>query len=167
MVSTGRLAAEKNQRVLVEALADLPSAHLALAGVGPEHDALLALADGLGVSERLHLLGEIPRNRIGDVLASGDVFVFASRTETFGLSVAEAALAGLPVVANDLPVLHEVLGDAAIYVDADEPGQMAAAIRALISDPARAAALAEKGRALGAKYSPAVMCRAYEELLAD
>jgi glycosyltransferase involved in cell wall biosynthesis len=167
MVSTGRLAAEKNQRVLVEALADLPSAHLALAGVGPEHDALLALADGLGVSERLHLLGEIPRNRIGDGLASGDVFVFASRTETFGLSVAEAALAGLPVVANDLPVLHEVLGDAAVYVDADEPGQMAAAIRALISDPARAAALAEKGRALGAKYSPAVMCRAYEELLAD
>ena len=165
VVSTGRLTAEKNQRVLIEALVDLPAAHLALAGVGPEYDALVNLADSRGVAERVHFLGEVSRHHIADVLAAGDVFAFASRTETFGLSVAEAALAGLPVVANDLPVLHEVLGEAAIYVDADAPGQMAAAITALISDPPRAAHLAAQGHALGDKYSPEVMCRAYEALL--
>jgi glycosyltransferase involved in cell wall biosynthesis len=165
VVSTGRLTVEKNQRALIEALVDVPAGHLALAGVGPERDALAALAASSGVGERVHFLGEVPRHRIADVLAAADVFAFASRTETFGLSVAEAALAGLPVVANNLPVLHEVLGDAAIYVDADAPGQMAAAINALMADPARASRLAAQGHALGDKYSPAVMCRAYEALL--
>lgn len=165
IVSTGRLTFEKNQQALVDALTGLPAVHLAIAGVGPEQDALLALATSLGVMDRVHLLGEVPRHRIAEVLAAGDVFAFASRTETFGLSVAEAALAGLPVVANDLPVLREVLGDAAIYVDADAPGQMAQAIERLMADPARAAALTAKGRSLGAKYSPSVMCQAYEELL--
>jgi L-malate glycosyltransferase len=165
IVSTGRLTVEKNQRALIDALVDVPGGHLALAGVGPQYDALAALAANRGVAERVHFLGEVPRQRIADVLAAGDVFAFASRTETFGLSVAEAALAGLPVVANDLPVLHEVLGEAAIYVDADAQGQMAAAINSLRTDPARAASLAAQGHALGDKYSPATMCRAYETLL--
>ena len=165
IVSTGRLTVEKNQRALIEALNDLPGVHLALAGVGPEHDALVGHAAGLGVTDRVHFLGELPRNAIADFLVAGDVFAFASRTETFGLSVAEAALAGLPVVANDLPVLREVLGDAAIYADADAPGQMAAAISELISNPARATSLATQGRALGSKYAPDTMRRAYEALL--
>jgi hypothetical protein len=42
---------------------------------------------------------------------------------------------------------------------------MAAAIRRLMDDPARAARLAAQGRALGAKYAPSVMCAAYEALL--
>ena len=42
---------------------------------------------------------------------------------------------------------------------------MAAAINALLTDPARAADLAGQGHALGDKYSPAAMCRAYEALL--
>jgi glycosyltransferase involved in cell wall biosynthesis len=165
VVSTGRLTVEKNQRSLIEALVEVPAAHLVLAGVGPEHDALVALAAKRGVAGRVHFLGELPRHRIAEVLAAGDVFAFASRTETFGLSVAEAALAGLPVIANDLPVLHEVLGDAAIYVDADAPGQMAAAINPVIADPTQAAQLAARGHALGDKYSPETMCRAYEALL--
>jgi glycosyltransferase involved in cell wall biosynthesis len=165
VVTTGRLAAEKNQRALIEALAELPGVHLALAGVGPEREALAAVAASREVADRVHFVGEVRHDRIADFLAAGDAFVFASRTETFGLSVAEAALAGLPVAANDLPVLREVLGDAAIYADAEAPGQMAAAIRRLMDDPARAAGLAAQGRALGAKYAPSVMCAAYEALL--
>jgi glycosyltransferase involved in cell wall biosynthesis len=165
-VSSGRFSKDKNQRALIEALATMPELHLALAGAGPEHDALLALAAERRVIDRLYLVGEVPPGRIFDFLAAGDVFAFASRTETFGLSAAEAAIAGLPVVANELPVLREVLGDAAIYADAERDGEMAAAIGRVMAQPALAARMRQAGQTLREKYSPAAMCRAYEELLA-
>lgn len=165
-VSSGRLTAEKNQAAIVRALPLLPEVHLALAGVGPERDALLALARSLGVAERLHLVGEVPRARVFEFLAAGDVYVFASRTETFGLAVAEAAIAGLPVVANALEVLHEVLGTAAIYVDADRAKVLASAIQRIRGDAELRSRLSAAGRSLAQRYSPATMTQSYEELLA-
>ena len=166
-ISSGRLTADKNHRVLVEALAALPDIHLGIAGVGPEQDALRQLAIERGLADRLHLVGEVPPERIFEFLAAGDLYLFPSRTETFGLAAAEAAIAGLPVVANDIPVLREVLGDAAIYVDAERPADVAAAIGRLAAEPHLAARLAAAGRALHDKYSPAVMSEAYDALLAS
>ena len=165
-ISSGRLTADKNQAALVDALAALPEMHLALAGVGPEHDALVARAERARVADRLHMVGEIAPERIFDFLAAGDLYGFASRTETFGLAVAEAAVAGLPIVANDIAVLHEVLGEAAIYAGADRPGEMAAAMGRVMREPDLAAQLSAAGRALAHRYAPAAMCRGYEELLA-
>lgn len=165
-VSTGRFSRDKNQMALVETLAAIPDLHLALAGVGPEQEALVTTARLYGAGERLHLVGELPSERMYDFLAAGDLFAFASRTETFGLSAAEAAIAGLPIVANGIPVLREVLGDAAIYADADAPGEMVAAITRVRTEPGLAAGLAAGGRRLAERYSPEAMCRGYEALLA-
>lgn len=167
LVSTGRLTLDKNHAPLVEALELLPAAHLALAGAGPEQQALLELAEQRGVVDRLHLVGEVQPARIFDFLASGDVFVFPSRNETFGLAAAEATIAGLPVVANGIPVLREVLGDAALFVDASQPSQLADAVRQVMSQPDLALRLAANGRALSDRFAPAAMCRRYEELLAS
>lgn len=164
-VSSGRLTAEKNQAAIIEALPALPDLHLALAGVGPEHDALVELARSRGVADRLHMVGEVPRARIFEFLATGDVYVFPSRTETFGLAVAEAAIAGLPVVANRLDVLREVLGDAAVYADADRRGELAAAIGRIRGSADLRTRLTEAGRSLAQRYSPATMTQSYEELL--
>ena len=109
LLNVGRLADQKNQGVLVRALACLPAARLVIAGDGPEHADYTALATTLGVADRLHLLGDVSRQDIADLLAAADVFVFPSVWETFGLAAVEAALAGLPVIAADLPVLREVL----------------------------------------------------------
>ena len=165
-MSSGRMTVEKNQAAIIAALPALPDVHLALAGVGPEHEALLALARSLGVADRLHMVGEVPRARIFEFLAAGDVYVFASRTETFGLAVAEAAVAGLPVVANRLDVLREVLGGAAIYVDADRLGELATAIGRVKADAKLRVELIDAGRALAQRYSPSAMTQSYEELLA-
>ena len=164
-VSSGRLTIEKNQAAIVRALPELPDVHFALAGVGPERDGLMELARAVGVADRLHLVGEVPRTHIFEFLAAGDVYVFASRTETFGLAVAEAAIAGLPVVANKLDVLREVLGSAAIYVDAERVHDLAAAIGRVKTDAALRGRLTEAGRALAQRYSPATMTQSYEELL--
>jgi glycosyltransferase involved in cell wall biosynthesis len=170
VISSGRLTPDKNQAALVEALATVPDIHLAIAGVGPEEGSLRELARARGVADRLHLVGEVPPSRMGEFLAAGDLFAFASRNETFGLSVAEAAVAGLPIVANTLPVLQEVLtsddGAAALFADAEHAEQVAAAISRIMAEPGLAAKLSAAGRRLGDRYSPAAMCAAYERLLA-
>lgn len=170
-VSSGRMAPSKNQIALVGALAHLPDIHVAIAGTGPERDALIALAENRGVAERLHLVGEVPPARIFEFLAAGDAYAFPSTTETFGLAAVEAAIAGLPVVASNLDVMREVLttedGEpAALFVEADAKG-MAEGLAGLIARPELAAELAAAGRRLREHYSPARMCAGYEALLSS
>ena len=83
-VSSGRLTQMKNQIALVGALAHLPDIHVALAGVGPERDALVDFAGSRGIADRLHVVGEVPTARIFEFLAAGDAYAFPSTTETFG-----------------------------------------------------------------------------------
>src|SRR5208282_4068620 len=109
LLNVGRLAAQKNQDVLIRALACLPQAHLVLAGAGPSDDSFHALAVTLGVDDRLHMLGQLPADDIANLYAAADLFVFPSTWETFGLAAVEAAMAGMPMVVADLPVLREVL----------------------------------------------------------
>lgn len=109
LVATGRLADQKNYAVAVEALPQLAGAHLVIAGDGPNHDALIGLAERLHVADRLHLVGPMDRAEIGNLFMAGDIYLFPSIWETFGLAGVEAAMAGLPIVASDLPVLREVL----------------------------------------------------------
>ena len=168
-VSSGRLAATKNQSALVGALAHLPGVHVAIAGTGPEREALVALAESRGVRQRLHLVGEVAPARIFQFLAAGDAYAFPSLTETFGLAAVEAAIAGLPVVASDLAVMREVLtapdgAPAALFVPPDAFG-MASGLAELIARPALALRLAAAGQRLKEHYSPAGMCARYEALL--
>lgn len=169
VLSSGRLAPSKNQSALVGALALAPGVHLAIAGTGPEEENLLALAETLRVRGRLHLLGEVPPARIFEFLAAGDVYAFASTTETFGLAAVEAAISGLPVVTGDLDVLKEVLTTveglpAALFVAPDAEG-IAGGLAELLSSPPLAAELSTAGLRLREQYAPEAMCAAYEALL--
>ena len=109
LVATGRLTDQKNHVVAVDALPLLPDAHLVIAGEGPNRAMLTRRASDLGVADRLHLVGNVDRPDLGRLLAAADIYLFPSVWETFGLAGVEAAMAGLPIVASDLPVLHEVL----------------------------------------------------------
>ena len=170
-ITTGRQNPSKNQIALVGALTRLLDLHVAVAGVGPERGRLVAFAAEHGVLDRLHLVGEVAYDRIHDFLKTGDVFVFPSTTETFGLSVVEAAIAGLPIIASDLPVLHEVLSTedgerAALFAPSNDAAGIAEALAAIAADPGLAQRLASAGRLLARKYSPETMCAGYEALLA-
>jgi glycosyltransferase involved in cell wall biosynthesis len=145
-----------------------PRWHLALAGQGQEQETLAALAQELGVSARLHLLGERSASEIAAFLAALDVFVFPSAVETFGLAAVEAAQAGVPVLANDLPVLREVLAvggeSCALFVDTADAAATAAAVRRLLEEPRLAASLSARGRRLAERYSLDAMVEAYANL---
>ncbi len=168
LLNVGRLTAQKNQDVLIRALACLPQAHLVLAGAGAKNDSFHALAVTLGVDDRLHMLGALSANDIADLYAAADVFVFPSIWETFGLAAVEAVMAGMPMVVADLPVLHEVLRadgcEPVAFVTPDDlEGWISAIARALAAAPASRVVTAF-ARALICKYSRQRMIESYLSL---
>jgi glycosyltransferase involved in cell wall biosynthesis len=103
MVTVGRLVARKATLKLLEALrrADRPKAHLLVVGDGPDAEPLRRAAAAAGLSERVHVVGQVSEARKLEALASADVFVSASQHEGFGLVFLEAMAFGLPVVCFD------------------------------------------------------------------
>ena len=131
-----RLAREKNIDLAISALAGLgdPGVHLILAGDGPERAALADAARSVGVEDRVHFLGHVPREQLPDLYASCDAFVFPSFTETQGLVLAEALVSSLPVVAVDTPQSRDVLEGHGILVSA-RPDAVARGLRETLSIP--------------------------------
>lgn len=168
LLSVGRLAAQKNQDVLIRALACLPQAHLVLAGAGLQMQAYHELAVTLGVDDRLHMLGALPPDDIADLYVAADLFVFPSTWETFGLAAVEAAMVGLPMVVADLPVLREVLradgGEPVTFVAPDDLEGWIAAIRTALATPPAPRAVASFARAMIRKYSRQRMIESYLSL---
>ncbi|AGL01430.1 glycosyltransferase family 4 protein [Desulfoscipio gibsoniae] len=103
LISVGRLAKEKNFSFIVKSFADINAAfqntRLILVGGGPEKDALVTLADRLGILEKVIFTGTLSKEEMAKAYNSAHIFVFASVTETQGLVVGEAKAAGLPTVA--------------------------------------------------------------------
>lgn len=143
--------------------------HLVLGGQGKDRARLEALAIALGAADRVHFVGELGAHDMGVFLAALDCFVFPSATETFGLAPVEAAQAGIPVVANDLAVLREVLAvngePCALFVDARDTQAFAAAVRRIFEDRALNAALSARGRQLTKRFPLDKMVDAYLKLI--
>jgi len=169
--SAARLHPLKHLDAAIRVLAQQPDWTLALAGQGPDEPRLRGLADQLGVSDRVQFVGEISPEQVANFLACLDVFVFPSLAETFGLAAVEAAHTGVPVVANDLPVLREVLSyqgtPAAMFVDASDTAAMAAAIARVLDDDALGAQLRHAGDGLKTRYSVDAMVDEYVRLIEE
>ncbi|WP_198370357.1 glycosyltransferase [Roseomonas rosulenta] len=147
LLAMGRLHRNKGFDIALRALAQLPSAHLSIAGEGPERPALQTLARELGVADRVAFLGW--RRDTGALLAAAEVFVCSSRHEPLGNIVLEAWSAGRAVVsvASQGPLELVTDGIDGVMVPPEDPGALAVAVARLLDDPARAAALGAAGRA--------------------
>ena len=103
LLHVGRMGKEKNIPFLLKAfkkiLKEEPGARLVIVGGGPEENTLQTLVKDMELGEYVRFTGLLPRNRVIDAYAGADIFVFASLTETQGLVLCEAKMAGLPLVA--------------------------------------------------------------------
>jgi glycosyltransferase involved in cell wall biosynthesis len=144
--SLGRLHAQKGYDVLLRALARLDGATAVIVGDGEERPALLGLAADLHVLDRLTLPGWYDEAR--QRLAGFDVFALPSRFEAFPLSIVEAMLGGLPVVASDVGSVSEAVidGKTGILVPPEDPVALAEALQRLADDPELRAAMGARGR---------------------
>jgi glycosyltransferase involved in cell wall biosynthesis len=127
------------------------------------------MAKSLGISDRLHFVGELFPGQVGAFLKALDVFVFPSLAETFGLAVAEAAQASVPVVANELEILREVLAvdgePCALLVDVNDPKAFARAVRRLLADSRLRETLCARGAQLSRRFSLDAMTHRYVALI--
>lgn len=111
VLAIGDLNDNKNHRVLVEAMAGLPvHVKLFIAGDGPLREELEALADRLGVADRVSLLGF--RSDVAALLNACDLFCFPSKREGLPVSLIEAMATGTPCLASSTRGCIDVLGDA-------------------------------------------------------
>ncbi|MEW6490735.1 MAG: glycosyltransferase family 1 protein [Thermodesulfobacteriota bacterium] len=149
LACAGRLAAEKNLPLLLEALRLLPRdlpCRLVLIGDGPLRPALEAdpaVRDG-----RLVLTGYRHGEELARAYASADLFVFPSVTETFGNVLLEAMASGLPAVAFPVSGPGDVVRDGqtgCLATEATAPA-LAAAVAALAADPLRRRVLGKAAR---------------------
>ncbi|MGY1735085.1 glycosyltransferase family 4 protein [Geodermatophilus sp. SYSU D00684] len=173
VLAVGRLHPQKGYDVLLDAAAALtrgaaggPAPLVAIAGDGPLQAELSAriAAQRLPVA----LLGR--RDDVADLLAAADLVVLPSRWEARSLTAQEALRAGTPLVATRTGGLPELLGDGAVLVPPGDAAALAGAVADLLADPARAAALAEAGRAQAAGWpdeaaTARTLTAVYRELL--
>ena len=101
LLSAGELNENKNHQIIIRALAKLnnPKVHYAIAGEGEKKEYLIGLANELGVSEQVHLLGY--RKDMPELNHTADVFCFPSIREGLPVSPIEAMACGLPIIAGD------------------------------------------------------------------
>jgi alpha-1,3-rhamnosyl/mannosyltransferase len=91
-------------------------------------------------------LGYVPEADMAGLNAGATVFAYPSLYEGFGLPVAQAMAAGVPVVTSSVSSLPEVAGDAALLVDPRSPGEIRAALARLLLSPALRLELGTRGR---------------------
>lgn len=116
LISISRLSKEKNIDFMLDGIHDLlqqgnRSFKLLIIGDGPERDRLQARITSLGLENHVLLPGSVPPEKIPLYCQLGDIFVFASRSETQGMVILEAMAAGLPVVVVRSSGIDDVVQD--------------------------------------------------------
>ncbi len=145
----GRLRAEKGVFDLVEALGRLQSEpwRLRVAGMG-ETERIARIASELGIMHRVTLLGHLPPEELADELERAQVAVLPSYEESFGLSVVESQLAGLPVIAYDAGAVGETCrdGETGWLVPTGDVDRLTDAVREALTDGEETARRGELAR---------------------
>ena len=142
LLSVGHLNEHKGHHLVIEALAELPDVSLVIAGSGPDHAKLEALAARLGLSHRVRLAGPVPQTELRTYYNAADLMVLASSREGWANVLLESMACGTPVVATSVCGTPEVVGAPAAgrLMRERSAGALVEAVRQLRADrPERAA----------------------------
>lgn len=149
----------KNLEGIIESLAALPASwhgDVHLIKVGQNFTpAQWDLIHRLGLGDFVHYLGELDVNDLVLLYNLSDVLLFPSLYEGFGWPPLEAMACGTPVVCSDRGSLKEVVGDAALIVDPDDPKAIAEGVERVLTDAELRQTLVARGieRAKGFKWA--------------
>jgi glycosyltransferase involved in cell wall biosynthesis len=157
----GRLTAQKELGLALEALATVDDVRLAILGDGPERQALERRAHELGLNGRVRFLGGGARDDVLRLFRAADAAILPSAWENFPHTVVEALAVGTPVVATAVGGVPEVVhdGENGLLVPPGDSDALAAAIRRLAGE-------SELRERLSAAAAPSVEPLAEERVLA-
>jgi glycosyltransferase involved in cell wall biosynthesis len=155
ILSLSRLVERKGVDTVIVALAGIPDAELVVAGGpagagfdrDPEVRRLRAEAERHGVSDRVRLIGAVPRDVVPQLLRSADVVACTPWYEPFGIVPLEAMACARPVVGSAVGGLLDTIVDGVtgIHVPPRDPARLAAVLAGLLADPQRRAELGKAG----------------------
>jgi glycosyltransferase involved in cell wall biosynthesis len=164
----GRFDSAKGLDVLLDAVALVPEANVLLVGDGAERAAVEEQSARLGLQHRVSIRPWSDDARAE--LDAADVFVLPSRMESFPLTVLEAMMVALPVVATDVGSVSEavITGVTGLLVPPNDPRALASAFRKLLHEPDLRALMGYEGRAVAlAWFDVSTMTAKYEDLYRD
>lgn len=135
IVFVGSLIARKNAHLVLQALVHLPHVPATIVGAGPQAQDLQSLAHRLGVADRVTFTGELPIERVRDLVIGAEVLCVPSESEGFSNVYLEALACGTPVV-GFRPNLQEIRGrltlDCGIGLLTQDSEELAAAIEQVL-----------------------------------
>jgi len=121
------------------------SAHLVLAGIGPQMEAMRVLADKLGIEKRVHFVGF--RNDIPQLIRSSVAVFLPSAREGLPRSAMEALSLGIPVIGSDIRGTNDLLaGDCGLLVELGDIEGLVNAMTWVLENPEEASAMGQRGR---------------------
>lgn len=177
LLFVGRVQPLKGLDVAIAALAQLARPDAVLVAVGgpsgergeAEYARCHALADGLGVADRVRFVAPQPHHLLSTFYRAADVVLVPSRSESFGLVALEAAACGVPVVAAAVGGLTTIIEDGrtGLLIDDRDPARFAAAVDALLASPDLAARMGEAASARAANYTWSLTAARLRRVYAD
>jgi len=151
ILTVGALIPRKGQALVIEALTALPGVHYRLAGAGEEEGRYRALAQRLGVADRVHLMGPVANADLPALYRAADAVVMPSQSEGLANAWVEALACGTPIVISDAGGAAElVTGPVAGRIAERAPEAIAAAVADILADPPLPSAVAAS---LGGRFN--------------
>lgn len=148
---------------------EFPDIRLKIAGSGPDRTKLAALLKSRGLSERVDWLGRLDGSAKWEVLRRASLVLMPSRFETFGLVALEALAVGTPVVAFDIPPLHELAADsgAILLVHEIDGVDLGRAACCLLNDPVQWCDMSVAGKDRAEMFTWEAAARVHEQMYYD
>lgn len=173
LLSVGSIEERKNLLLLLQADACLATPrHIVAVGKRTPYTQLVeryAAAHGLG--GYLHIRDRVSFDDLPAFYQGADLFVYPSRYEGFGIPMIEAACCGVASIGATGSCLEEAGGPGAVYVNPDDPQELARRIEEVLSDDAMRRRMIEQGRAYVTRFEPDIIAAdllaTYRKVLSD
>jgi glycosyltransferase involved in cell wall biosynthesis len=137
LLAVANLVPKKRHYLMVEAIAQLPGIDLIIIGEGPERGAIEGLARQRQVADRVHLLGQMPQQRLPEFFSAADLLLLPSAREGWPNVLLESMACGTPVVVSNIDGFAEIVAapEAGRILAETTPATLAGAIRDLLAAP--------------------------------
>lgn len=170
ILAVGKMYPRKRLELLLRAIPLLrgkyPTLEVRIVGNGLEWDRLHALADALGVNPHITWLSHITDDAaFAREWRQADVFCHPSSQESFGYVYLEAMRLGKAIVTTRSSAGPEVVGDAGLLVEPENPGALAAALDRFLSDPELRTRYGERARQRAARFTQEAMIDGYVQAI--
>lgn len=134
ILSVGAFTDQKRHSLVIDAVSLIEGASLVLAGGGGDMKDEIMQKGLAKLGQNRFKIVTTTNEKMPEIYRSANVFTLASKTsESFGIVIAEAMASGLPVVVTDDPIRKEIVGDAGIFVNPENPVEYSEAIKTALN----------------------------------